>query len=516
MKKCIALLTALILTVLLLTGCSAAQEGVKLTDIALTEEEYAFGVDKNQPELLAQANAFIAQIEQDGTLDAICEKYFGDGEPTAVISAKRDDSRDQLVVATNAMFEPFEYVQGDRYYGVDMEIAAAFAAYLGRELVITDMDFEAVCLSVGGGKCDIAMAGLTVNESRKAHVVFTDSYYRASQILVTRESDSTFDACTTAQEVEALLGTMGAEVRIGVQGGTTGQYYLQGDEDWDFAGFDVTCVQYNSVALAVQDMLHGNIDFVLADAEPASVVAASGVSDGSFWQNVGEFWDTLIHDGGYTLVLEGLRNTLIIAVVGLLMGIVIGTLIAAVRVMPKYSRLPRVLNGVCGVYVGFFRGTPLVAQLLLGYYVLLPVLGLNYPPLWVAAAVFGLNSGAYVSEIMRSGILSVDAGQLEAGRAVGLPYSTAMLRIVLPQAVKNILPTLGNELISLIKETSVVSFISAVDIYKAFNVIATNSYEYVVPYLAMALVYIVLVAVVSLLVKQMERRLAHSDRHSAS
>ena len=240
------------------------------------------------------------------------------------------------------------------------------------------------------------------------------------------------------------------------------------------------------------------------------------LSGSEFGRNILEFWDRFINKGGYTFVLEGLRNTALIAVFGLMIGIVIGTLIATVRILPKYKLFPRALDAVCSVYVGFFRGTPIVVQLLLAYYVLLPLLGLNYPAVWVCVAVFGLNSGAYVSEIMRGGIQSVDKGQLEAGRAVGLSFGTSMLRIVIPQAVKNILPTLGNEFISLIKETSVVSFVSAVDIYKAFNIIATNSYEYVVPYLAMAVVYIVMVALISLLIKLMERRLSRSDRHSAS
>ena len=126
--------------------------------------------------------------------------------------------------------------------------------------------------------------------------------------------------------------------------------------------------------------------------------------------------------------------------------------------------------------------------------------------------VFGLNSGAYVSEVMRGGINSVDPGQLEAGRAVGLPYWTAMLKIVIPQSIKNILPTLGNEFIALIKDTSVVSFVAAVDLYKTFTEIGNRRYEYLVPYLAMAVVYIVLVMVISLGVKLLERRLKRNER----
>lgn len=240
------------------------------------------------------------------------------------------------------------------------------------------------------------------------------------------------------------------------------------------------------------------------------------LSGSDFGRKILEFWDWFIVKGDYIVVLEGLKNTLIIAVLGLLIGIVIGTLIATVRIVPKYKWFPRFLNSICSFYVGFFRGTPMVVQILLGYYVLLPLLGLNYPAVAVCVVVFGLNSGAYVSEIMRGGIQSVDIGQLEAGRAVGLSFTTTMLRIVIPQAIKNILPTLGNEFISLIKETSVASFVTTIDIYKAFNSIANHSYEYIVPYLAMAVVYIILVAVISALLKLMERRLARSDRHSAS
>lgn len=211
-------------------------------------------------------------------------------------------------------------------------------------------------------------------------------------------------------------------------------------------------------------------------------------------------------------ILAGLSNTLKIAVVGLIIGIVIGTLIAIVRVLPKYKLLPKILNGICSVYVGFFRGTPIVVQLLLAYFVILPLMGLNIPSVPVAILVFGLNSGAYISEIMRGGIQSVDSGQMEGGRSLGLGFGTTMIKIVIPQAVKNILPTLGNEFIALIKETSVVSFIGALDIYVAFRKIGTNNYEFMIPYLAMALIYIVLVLGVSLLIKLMERSLRKSDR----
>ena len=224
------------------------------------------------------------------------------------------------------------------------------------------------------------------------------------------------------------------------------------------------------------------------------------------------FYRQFITYNGYKTVLNGLLATVEIAVFGLAIGIVIGTLIAVVKVMPKYKVLPRVLDKICTVYVAFFRGTPMVVQLLLGYFVLLPALGIPADGVAVAITIFGLNSGAYVSEIMRGGINSVDKGQLEAGRALGLTYATAMLKIVIPQSVKNILPTLGNEFISLVKETSVVSFIAVTDLTKAFRAIGDANYEYIIPYLMLAAVYLGIVLLITWGIKVMERRLKRTER----
>ena len=147
---------------------------------------------------------------------------------------------------------------------------------------------------------------------------------------------------------------------------------------------------------------------------------------GNFGNKWNKFVEIFLLQNGYVKVLEGLQNTLLIAVCGLIVGILIGTVIATVRVIPKYKRLPRILNAVCSFYVGLFRGTPMVVQLLVFYYVLLPLLGVKMTGVQVSIMVFGLNSGAYISEIMRSGIQSVDPGQLEAGRAVGLSFSTLL------------------------------------------------------------------------------------------
>lgn len=232
----------------------------------------------------------------------------------------------------------------------------------------------------------------------------------------------------------------------------------------------------------------------------------------NFDRKIEVFIEFFINQGGYRTVLLGLKNTAIIAVCGLLIGIVIGTVIATIRVVPKNNILVKLLDKLSVFYVSLFRGTPIVVQLLVFYYVLLPLMGIHINSVSVAIVVFGMNSGAYISEIMRAGILSVDPGQMEGGRSVGLSYGTTMMKIVIPQAVKNILPTLGNEFISLIKETSVVSFVGATDLYVAFNRIGSNSYEFMIPYLVMALIYIVLVVLISLLIRIMERSLRKSDK----
>ncbi|MBQ8552194.1 MAG: transporter substrate-binding domain-containing protein [Clostridia bacterium] len=275
MKRILALVLAALMAVLTLTACGEDKDVVKVIDIDLTEEEYAFGVDKTQPELLTKVNEIIAEIKANGKFDEICNKYFGDGTPTPVVSAALDESKDQFVVATNAAFEPFEFMEGENYLGIDMEIAALIAEELGQELVIMNMDFESVCLSVGLQKCDIAMAGLTIKPEREEYVTFSDSYYSASQKIIVKADDTTFDACTDVASVEAILTALTADTKIGVQNGTTGLFYVEGDADWGFTGYAAECIGYANGSLAVQDLVNGNINMVIIDSAPAAAITAA-------------------------------------------------------------------------------------------------------------------------------------------------------------------------------------------------------------------------------------------------
>lgn len=276
-KKVLVAVLAAVLAITCFAGCSKdaqtnAQAKVKVIDIELSDEEYALGVDKSNAELLEKANAFIKEIKENGKLDEICNHYFGDGQPVGVTSAAEDTSKDQLVVATNAEFEPFEYKQGDQFYGIDMEIVQAFAESLGKELVIKDMKFDAVVLSVQQQKSDIAAAGLTVNPGRAEQVNFTESYYSASQKLIVKGDDTAFDACQTKEDVDKILNGLDASVKIGGQNGTTGQSYVQGDEEFGFAGLNATFVGYDNGSLAVQDLINGGVNYVIIDAAPAAAI----------------------------------------------------------------------------------------------------------------------------------------------------------------------------------------------------------------------------------------------------
>ena len=284
MQKVLALILALSMVAVLFAACGSKPETpsgnetaaakVKTIDVSLTDELYAFGVNKDQPDLLEKTNAYIAQIKADGTLEAIVAKYFSeDGVPAVITSAAEDETKDQLVVATNAAFPPFESTEGDAYTGIDMEIMAGLAESLGKELVIKNVAFDAVFSTVDAGYADITASGITVNESRKEFVDFTESYYTASQIIIAPADDTAFDGYTTLEQVEAVLNGFGQDVVIGVQKGTTGQFYVEGDEDWGFDGLNATCKAYDSGALAVNDMVNGNVQYVIIDEAPAKSIA---------------------------------------------------------------------------------------------------------------------------------------------------------------------------------------------------------------------------------------------------
>jgi His/Glu/Gln/Arg/opine family amino acid ABC transporter permease subunit len=226
-----------------------------------------------------------------------------------------------------------------------------------------------------------------------------------------------------------------------------------------------------------------------------------------------QFTITFITDNRYKLFLTGIKNTLVIVLGAVVIGVILGSAVAIVRVYYAKSAKPgvplRIGNGVCGAYLAVFRGTPIVVQLLIMYYIIFTFIQSG---IGISIIAFGVNSGAYVAEIIRAGILAVDPGQAEAGRSLGLSENKTMLLIVLPQAVKNILPALGNELVTLMKETSVAGYATIKDLTRAGENVRIATAE---PYFSLffvALVYFLMVMGVTRLLRLLERRLARSDR----
>ena len=221
------------------------------------------------------------------------------------------------------------------------------------------------------------------------------------------------------------------------------------------------------------------------------------------------FYQNFIEDDRWKYITDGLFNTLRITFFAVLIGIFLGFLIAVVRSTYDKTHRLGVLNALCKVYLTVIRGTPVLVQLLIIYFVVFGSVKIDKT--LVAVIAFGINSGAYVAEIFRSGIMSIDNGQFEAGRSLGFNYPQSMFYIVMPQAFKNVLPALGNEFIGLLKETSVAGYIAIQDLTKGADIIRSRTYSAFMPLIAAALIYLVLVMVFTFFVQKLERRLRNSD-----
>ncbi|MBR6736425.1 MAG: amino acid ABC transporter permease [Oscillospiraceae bacterium] len=218
--------------------------------------------------------------------------------------------------------------------------------------------------------------------------------------------------------------------------------------------------------------------------------------------------DTFIVGERYMMLIDGLKNTLIISLGALLIGVVLGSLIAIVKYFSEDNPKLTLVRWICDIYITVLRGVPVTVQLLIFFFIIMKAAD----GITVAVVAFGINSSAYVAEVVRSGILSVDPGQMEAGRSLGMSSSQTMWKIIMPQAMKNILPAIGNEMIALLKETSVAGYVAVVDLTRAGNLIRNNTYDAVNPLLFVAVTYLVLVVGLTAILGRFERRLRKSDK----
>lgn len=279
MKKTLSVMlaSAAIFGCFAFASCADRSENVKVfKELELTAEDYAFAVKKGNTEFKTSINAILDEMGDDGSLETLINSYF-DGTATFTYENKSSSPQTgDLVVATNAYFPPFEYFEGNKFKGVDIEIASKIATKLGKTLFVKDMDFEAIIPSVARGESDIGMAGLTVNDERLKTVDFSLGYYSSYQVITVRESTTLFDECKNAEDVENILKAQNSKYKIGTQNGTTGYMYSAGDSGFGYDGFkNLTTKGYTTGALAMKDLSNGKIDAVILDKQPSLMIAAT-------------------------------------------------------------------------------------------------------------------------------------------------------------------------------------------------------------------------------------------------
>lgn len=461
-------------------------------------------------------------------------------------SSEKEDGK-VLDFGTSADFPPYEYYEGDEIVGIDPDILRAIGDYMGVEVRLHDMDFNNIIASIDSGKIDGGAAGFTVTEERKKSVNFTDSFTKTSQIIITRKDSD-------IKEVEDLNNG----VKIGTQLGTIGDTIAKDDfgeenvnsfnkfpdailslqnkkidavildkhsaENFVNANKDLTIIETpyleEEYAIAIskdnpellEDMNEaiaalkesGEIDKIMDKYQKSDDKQAS---KGIF----GRFKSNIIDNGAYKYLLDGLKTTLIVTICALIISFALGLLIALVRaanIDQAYenngfgSVLINILDKIFALFVSIIRGTPSTIQLLIMFNVIL----VNLDNLMLVAIIsFALNSSAYMSELFRGGINSVAKGEKEAARSLGLSNFQTMKKVTMPQALKNSLPALGNEVITLFKETSIAGFIGLADLTRGASIVISQTFDAATAYFSAAIIYLVIVLIIEKIFKEIER-----------
>ena len=450
--------------------------------------------------------------------------------------------KEKLVLVTEAGFAPYEYYSNGEIVGVDIDIAREIAKYLDKELVIKDVAFDSIISEVKTGKSDIGAAGISYTEEREREVNFTNSYAESKQVIIVRKDGYFYD-------INGLN-----KKKVAVQLGSVADDYITSNYP------DIELVREKKFLAAIQDLKDSKVDAVVMDEVPASKLVTSdmvimedpvltdsygmvvakdnpelleaanfvinklkanneidnyllkhmGVNDGKGDNGlINRFYKSVIYDGRYKFILEGLKNTLLIALGAVIIGIILGLIAAISNNIYVNTGKFKILSLLSKAYVTVIRGTPSTLQLMIIYYVIFKQTNINI--VLVGIVAFGINSGAYVAEIIRSGFNSIDKGQWEAGYALGLSYKQVVSKIVLPQSIRNILPALGNEFITLVKETSIGAYIGIVELTKASDIIASRTYDYFFPLILIAIIYLIITLILSKLINKMEVRLNNAN-----
>ena len=452
--------------------------------------------------------------------------------------------KDDLIMVTEAGFAPYEYYDGGKIVGVDVDIAQEIANELNMNLVIKDVAFDSIISEIKTEKSDIGAAGISYTEERAKEVDFTVDYMDSKQVIITKTGN------VITPDVLSNTNTL----KVAVQLGSVADSYLT--ENYP----SVTVIREKKFLAAIQDLKDSKVDCVVMDEIPAKELITSdltileeplvtdhygmivkkgntellntankvitrlkdnGTIDDILLKHMGvkkevkktsntiydKFYYSVIYDGRYKYIITGFEHTLTIALGAVVLGVLLGGLTAVFRNIHDNTKKLKLLNLLAKAYVTVIRGTPSILQLMIIYYVIFKATNVN--TILVGILAFGINSGAYVAEIIRAGINSVDKGQVEAGYALGLKYSQVMKKIIIPEAIKNILPALGNEFITLVKETSIGAYIGILELTKASDIIASRTYDYFFPLIIIALIYLAITLILTKLFSIMEVKLNH-------
>jgi len=447
------------------------------------------------------------------------------------ITGCQSEDKAELILGTSADYPPFEYIQNGEIVGLDIEVAEKIAQQLDKNLIIKEMDFNSLIPALKSKKVDFIMAGLSVSEARKKNVSFTQPYF-----------ESKFSLLTLADKPITDLNAL-AHKKIGVQLGSVMESFLKDLSDADI----VPNIQLESLPKnipLIQNLKLGRLDGVLveeaqakafAQANPELIANLLPGGQGNYaialhknttllnefnqaiqnleqsgelskiknkWINISQTTNNQNTMGWVLYIVKGTGVTLQYTFFAVSIGLLIGIFLSLAKMSGR-----RIITWPTKVYISIFRGTPLLLQLAFVYFAIPAMTGYDVSIFAAGVTAFALNSAAYISEIIRAGIQSVDKGQFEAAKSLGVPYHKMMKDIILPQSFKNILPALVNELVNMLKESAIISTIGAADLMKRAQVISAEQYSYFAPLLVAAACYYVTVLILTSIAHQLERRL---------
>lgn len=536
---------------------NAHPDDLEVYDILNAEpEQYGFVFSKSNTELRNEVNGSLERLKNNGTIDKIIQYYADNGYRMDTPSYYNQEKTLFILTSDNA---PYGYNQnGNRYSGMDVDMINAVGKEMGYKVRFISTPMNEIINKIDENGTYIGISGIPINSDNNARVDFSGSIgygtdlksvIVASKTLGSFESvsgkkiamvdGSGYEDYLTAKEAKVLvfdnLILASAAVGSGEADGlivdnlvaTSLLYQHNIFAIYENALTDAPAPSYgfafNKESTELREAFMNAYDKLKADGTVATITSYYAQNnynpdtrsmyeesdDTGFFEGLwNSFKKDFLENERYKYIFEGLGNTVKIAILALIIGLLIGVVVAAVMSMHSITGKLKIPNAICKFYVTVVRGTPAMVQLLIIYYVVFASVNINQ--ILIASVAFGINSGAYVAEIVRSGINAVPKGQMEAARCLGLDTRTSMTSVVVPQAIRNILPALGNEGISLIKETSIAGFIGVIDLTRAADIIRGQTYDALLPLLVVAIIYLAIVLILQYLVGKMEKRLNHA------